>query len=161
MIIRCWDTKVQSYLTSASKIRSINCSAWPFLYFMFTADGWNFCDTVLSPWTKSTFLFFKILIRCWVTMVQSYRTSAVSWKKRVPAEKCSYRNIKRLICLKQKSLLEKGVPATSTIWPDHRSISTCSSKNSSAEHIHAFLCMSLCVWVCVFVSEWVSERVCL
>ena len=54
---------------------------------------------------------------------------------------------------KAKTLIEKGVPGTSTSCPDQlsrqflttASTCTCSSKNSSAEHIHAFLLrMSLC-----------------
>ena len=69
MLIRCWDTRVQSYPSSASKIKSTNCLAWPHLYFLFMADGWNFCDTLLSPWNKNTLLFFKILIRYWDTGV--------------------------------------------------------------------------------------------
>ena len=177
MIIRCWDTRVQSYPISASKIKSINCSAWPFLYFLFTADDWNFCDTFLSPWTKSTFLFVKILIRYWGTGVQSYLISAckifgVARKRRVPAEKCSYRSTKKLMCLKQKDWSKRGVPATSTRCPDHLSrqfLTTAStfpynSKNSSAEHIHSFIhvsvFVSLCVCLCVCASEWVSVWVC-
>ena len=174
MIIRCWDTRVQNYPTIASKLKSINCSAWPFLYFLFTADGCNFCDTFLSPWTKNTSLFFKILIRYWDTGVQSYLASAckifgVARNRRVPAEKCSYRSTKKGNVFKAKRLIEKGVPATSTRCPDHLSrqflttVSTFpySSKNSSAEHIHAFIHVSPCVCVCcVSVCEWVTVWVC-
>ena len=90
MMICCWDTRVQSYPTSASKVKSTNCSACPLLYFLFMADRWNLCGTFLRPYTKSTFLFFKILIRYWDT---GYLTSAskmfgVARKRRVPAEKC-------------------------------------------------------------------------
>ena len=66
--------------------------------------------------------------------------------------------------------LKRGIPVTSTCCPNYLSrqflttASTfpCSYKNSSAEHIHAFLCMSPCAWVCVCVSvcEWVSVCVC-
>ena len=49
MLIRCWDTRVQNYPTSASKIKSTNCLAWPHLYFLFMADGWNFCGLFLRP----------------------------------------------------------------------------------------------------------------
>ena len=106
MIINCWDTRIQSYPTSASKIKSIKSSAWPYLYFLFTADGWNFGDTFLSPWTKSTFfLFFKILIRYWDTGVQSYFISAckifgVARKRRVSRENAPIVTQKRLMCLK-------------------------------------------------------------
>ena len=113
MIIRSWDTRVQSYPTSASKIKSIKSSAWPFVYFLFTADDWNFCDTFLSPWTKSVFLFFKILIRYWDTGVQSYLTSAckifgVARKRRIPAEKYSYRSKKNANVFKAKKTDRKG-----------------------------------------------------
>ena len=49
MLIRCWDTRVQSYSSSASEIKSIYCLAWPHLHFLFVADGWNFCDIFLKP----------------------------------------------------------------------------------------------------------------
>ena len=119
MIIRWWDTRIQNYPTTASKMKSINCSAWPFLYFLFTADGWNFCDTSLSPWTKNTFLFFKILICYWDTGIQiclacACKILGVARKRRVPAEKCSYRSTKKANVFKAKRLIEKGVPATST-----------------------------------------------
>ena len=39
--------------------------AWSHLYFLFMADGWNFCDIFLKPQTKSPFLFFKILSGSW------------------------------------------------------------------------------------------------
>ena len=127
MIIHCWDTRVQSYPTYASKIKSINCSAWPFLYFLFTADDWNICDTFLSPWTKRTFfLFFKILIRYWDTEVLSYLTSAckifgVARKRRVPVEKCSYQSTIKATVFKEKDWSKRGIPATSTRCPDHLS----------------------------------------
>ena len=94
---------------------------------------------------------------------------------RIPAEKCYNRSTKKANVLKQKYWTKMGIPATSTRCPDHLSrqflttVSTFpySSKNSSAEHIHAFYTyMSLCAWVsvcvCVWVSvsEWVSVWVC-
>ena len=77
---------------------------------------------------------------------------------------------------KAKTLIEKGAPGTSTNCPDQlsrqflttASTFTCSSKNSSAEHIHVFYyaypyirefgCEWVREWVsiCVCVSEWVS-----
>ena len=124
MFIRCWDTRVQNYPTTANKMKSINCSARPFLYFLFTADIWNFCDTFLSPWTKYTFLFFKIFIRYSHTGVQIHLTSAckifsVARKRRVSTEKCSYWSTEKANVFKAKRLTEKGVPATSARWPDH------------------------------------------
>ena len=71
---------------------------------------------------------------------------------------------------KAKTLIEKGVPGISTSCPEQHSrqlLTTAStfpysSKNCSAEHIHAFLlCMSLFSWVWVWVSERVSEYLCL
>ena len=139
----------------------------------------KFCDTFLSPWTKNTFLFFKILIRYWDTRVQIYLTSAckifgIARKRRVPAEKCSYRSIKRLICLKQKHWSKRWVLGTSNRCPAHlrsqfpatESTFPYSSKNSSAEHIHAFytclsVCKCVCVCVCVCVCEWMCQCVCL
>ena len=75
MMIRCWDTRIQSYPTSASKIKNTKCSAWLLLYFLFTADGWNFCGIFLSPWTKIA-SSFKISIRCWNIRDQIYPISA-------------------------------------------------------------------------------------
>ena len=99
---------------------------------------------------KHFFSFFKILIGSWDTRVQSNPTSAreifgVVKKRRVPAEKCSYRSIKRVICLKQKHWSKRWVLGTSNRCPDHlgrqflttASTFPYSSKNSSAEHIHA------------------------
>ena len=121
-----------------------------------------------------------MLIRCWDTRVQSYPTSArkifgVAKKRRVSAEKCSYRSIKRLICLMQKHWSKRWVLGTSNRCPDHLSrqfLTTAStfpysSKNSSAEHIHAFLYITLrawvwmrqCVYVCVCVFVYVSVYV--
>ena len=62
-----------------------------------------------------------------------------------PAEKCSHRSKESVICLKQKHWLKRWVLGTSKRCPDHLSrqfpttASTFpySSKNSSAEHIHA------------------------
>ena len=107
------------------------------------------------------------------------RTYGNSTLIKLPAEKCSYRRKKRLICLKQKNLSKRWVLGTSIRCPDHLSrqflTTACtfpySSKNSSTEHIHAFYtyrCVRECesvrececgwVWVCVFVCvcEWVS-----
>ena len=79
---------------------------------------------------------------------------------------------KRLICLKQNVWSKRWVLGTSNTCPDHLSgqfLTTAStfpysSKNSSAEHIHAFLYISLCAWVrqcvCVCVCEWVCVCVC-
>ena len=61
-----------------------------------------------------------------------------------PAEKCSYRRIKAVICLKQKHWSKRWVLGTSNRCPDHLSrqfLTTAStfpysSKNSSAKHIH-------------------------
>ena len=116
---------------------------------------------------KYFFLFFKILIRCWDTRVQIYPTSArkifgVVKKWKVPAEKCSNRSIKKVICLKEKHWSKRWVVGTSNRCPDHLSrhfLTTASTfpysfKNSSAEHIHTFLYISLCAWV------WVREREC-
>ena len=49
MLISCRDTRVHSYSTSARTMKSTNCSAWPHLYFLLMADGWNFCDIFLRP----------------------------------------------------------------------------------------------------------------
>ena len=62
-----------------------------------------------------------------------------------PAEKCSCRSIKRVICLKQKHWSKSWALGTSNRCLDHLSrqfLTTAStfpysSKNSSAEHIHA------------------------
>ena len=59
-MISCWDTMVQSYRTSASKIKSFNCLAWPHLYFLFMTDGWNACGKFLR-----FSLFFEILSGSW------------------------------------------------------------------------------------------------
>ena len=188
MIIRCWDTRVQSYPTSASEIKSINCSAWPFLYFLFTADGWNFCDIFLSPWTKRTFLFFKILIY-WDTGDQSYLTSAcktfgVARKRRVPAEKCSFRSTKKANVFKAKRLVEKGgssylnqVPwSPQQTIPDRRLylsmqlqkfLSRTYSRFYTCLCVREFVCVCvcvcvcLCVCVCVWMNQCVSVCVCL
>ena len=77
-------------------------------------------------------------------------------------EKCSCRSIKRVICLKQKHWSKRWVLGNSNRCPDQLSrqfLTTAStfpysSKNSSAEHIHAFL-YSVCVSVCC-LSMWVS-----
>ena len=61
----------------------------------------------------------------------------------LPAEKCSYRSIKRVICLKQKHWSKRWVLGTSNMCPDHPSrqfLTTdstfpYSSKNSSAEYM--------------------------
>ena len=178
MLIRCRDTRVQNYPTTASKMKCINCSAWPFLYFLFTADGWNFCDTFLSPWAKNTFLFFKILIRYWDTGFQSYLTSVckifgVGRRRKVPAEKCSYRSTKKANVFKTKRLIEKGgssylsqVPRSpqQTI-PDHRLYLSIQLQKFLSRTYSRFLYMSFrakvraraCVCVCEWVSEWVSE----
>ena len=172
MIIRCWDTRVQSYPTSTSKIKSINCSAWPFLYFLFTADGWNFCDTFLSSWTKSTFFIFQILIRYSDTGVQSYLTSAckifgVGRKRRVPAEKWFYRSTskKTLMCLKQKDWSKGGSSYLNQVsWspqqtiPDHRLYLSIQLQKLLSRTYSRFLYMSLCAWVSVCV--WVCLCVC-
>ena len=80
----------------------------------------------------------------------------------------SIRAQKWLIGLKQRDWSKRGVPVTSNRCPDHLSrkfltnASTFpySSKNSSVEHIHAFLYMSLCVCVCVCVCVFcLCERV--
>ena len=80
---------------------------------------------------------------------------------------------KGLLYLKQKHWSKRWVLSTSNRCPDHLSrqfLTTAStfpysSKNFSAEHIHAFLYVSLCAWVwmrqCVCVCEcvlcmWVS-----
>ena len=63
---------------------------------------------------------------------------------------------------KAKILIEKVGTSTSNRCPDHlnrqflttASTFPYSSKNSSAEHIHAFLYISLCAWV------WLSQREC-
>ena len=120
-----------------------------------------------------------MLIRCQDTRVQSYHASAykifgIVKKRRVPAEKCSFRSIKRVICLKQKHWLKRWVLGTSNRCPDllsRQCLTTTStfpysSKNSSAEHIHAFLYMSLRAWVWVpqcthaCVCVCVCARVC-
>ena len=93
-----------------------------------------------------------MLIHWWNTRVQIYPTSArkvfgVVKERRVPAEKCSYRSIKRVICLKQKHWSKRWVLGTSNRCHDHLSrqfLTTAStipysSKNSSAEHIHDVL----------------------
>ena len=76
---------------------------------------------------------------------QDHKFSARSARKRrVPAEKCSCRSTKRLICLKQKNDRKKWVPVASTSCPHHLSTKflttsstfPCISKNSSAENIH-------------------------
>ena len=85
-----------------------------------------------------------------------------SKEKEGTSGKC-YRCTKKANTFKAKRLVEKGVPATSTRRPDHlnrqflttASTFPYSSKNSSAEHIHAFLYISLCAWV------WVSQCVCM
>ena len=168
MIIHWWETRIQIYPTSASKIKSINCSAWPFLYFLSKADDWNFCYTFLSPWNKSVFfLFFKILIRYWDTGVQGYLTSAckifgVARKRRVPAEKCSYRRTKKANVFKEKKT-------------DHlsRQFLTTQLQKFLSRTYSRFLYMPLCVCVCVcvcarvcvctneLVSVWVCVCVCL
>ena len=180
MIIHCWDTRVQSYPTSASKIKSINCSAWPFLYFLFTADDWTFCDTFLSPWTKS--IFFKILIRYWGTGVQNYLTSAckilgLARKRWVPAKKCCCRSTKKANVFKAKRRIEKGVPATSARCPDylsrqfltpplpfHRATKIPQPNIFTLFIAYMTVCVCVCVcvydesvWKCVFV--YVSECV--
>ena len=167
---------------SASKIKSINCSAWPFLYFLFTADGWNFCDTFLSPWPKNTFLFFKILIRYWDTGDQSYLTSAckifgVARKRRVAAAKWSYRSTKKANVFKAKRLIEKGGSSylNQVPWspqqkiPDHRLyLSIQLQKFLGWTYSHflyisvcmSFLCVCVCEWEWERESEWVSVWVC-
>ena len=144
MIVRFWDTGVQNYPTTENKMKCINCSAWPFLYFLFTADGWNFCATFLSPWTKNIFfLFFKILIRYWNTRVQIYLTSAckifgVARKREHQRKNAPIGAQKRLTRLKQKywsnrgfQLPQPGALSTASTFPY-------SSKNSSAEYMHTF-----------------------
>ena len=149
MDIRCWDTRVQSYPTSASKIESANCSDWPLLYFLFMAGGWNFYGTFRRPYTKSTFLFLK---SWFVTEIQGFKvTSLLQVKSLVQQGKGGYQRKnalvgaqKRLICLKQKDWSKRWVLGTSNRCPDHfsRQILTTtptfpySSKNSSAEHIY-------------------------
>ena len=84
----------------------------------------------------------------------------------LPEENAPIAAQKRLVCLKQKEWSKRGVPTTSTKCPDHLSrqfrttASTFlySSKNSSAEHIHAFLYIFLCAWV--WVRLCVCVRVC-
>ena len=180
MIIRCWDTRAQSYPTSASKIKSINCSAWPFQYFLFTANGWNFCDTFLIPWTKRTFLFFKILIRYWDKGVQSYLTSAckifgAARKRRISAEKCSCRSTKKANVFKAKNWSKRGyqlpqpaalITSTDNSWPPPLSFHT-SSKITQLNIFTLFICLCVrecvcvCVCVCVWMSQCVSVCVCL
>ena len=82
------------------------------LYFLFMAYLWNFCDTFLRPWAKRIFLFFQIFSRCWDTVVQSYTTSARKIfgevkKRRVQAEKYSYRSTEKTNMFKAKRLIEK------------------------------------------------------
>ena len=66
---------------SASKIKSTNCLAWPHLYFLFTADGWNFCGTFLGPYTKNTFLFFKILSSSWENRKEHPKNVIIGYQK--------------------------------------------------------------------------------
>ena len=149
-------------------------SVWPLLYFLSMADVWNFVIHSYDPKLKSLFSFFKILIRCWDTRVQIYSTSArkifgVAKKRRVPEEKCSCRSIKKTNMFKAKTVIEKMGTRYSDRCPDHLSrkfLTTAStfpysSKNSSAEHIYAFLYILLCAWVwvrqCVCVCVWESE----
>ena len=62
---------------------------------------WKFLWYILKTLNEKRFFpFFKILIHCWDTRVQSYPTSGrkifgVAKKRRVPAEKCSYRSIEK------------------------------------------------------------------
>ena len=108
-----------------------------------------------------------MLIRCRDTSVQSFPTSArtifgVVMKRRVPAEKCSYRSIIKSYLFKAKDWSKRWVPATSNRCPDHLSrqfLTTAStfpysSKNLSAEHITLFY-----THPCVHEHEWVSESV--
>ena len=112
---------------------------------------------------------FVAEIQGFKVLISARKIFAVAEKRREPAEKFSYRSIKKANMSKAKRLIEKGVPATSTCCPVHLSrqflstayTSPCSSKNYSAEHIHAFfmhvpvcvivcnLCVCLCVCVCL------------
>ena len=169
MIINCWDTRVQSYPTSARKIKNINCRPGHLntlcLWQMFEIFVVHSEDSKLKAFF---FLFFKILIRYWETGVQNYLTSAckifgVARKRRVPAEKCSYRSTKRLKCLYQEDWSKRGVPATSTRWPNHlnRQFLTTASNIHTAPKIpqpniprlfiHIPLCVSVSESVCVCV----------
>ena len=160
MIIRCRDTRVQNYPTSASKMKSINCSAWPFLYFVY------------GIWLKFLWCIPKSLNLKHFFIFQNL--DFVARKRRAPAEKCSCRSTKKANVFKAKRLIEKGVPATSARCPDHLSrqfLTSAStfpynSKNPSAEHFDAFYtCLSVrkCVYVCVceWMCEYVSVCVCL
>ena len=85
MLIYCWGTRVESYPTSASKIKSTNCLAWPHQYFLFMADGWNFCGVFLRPKTKNTFfLFFKMLVHCRDKRVKIYPSCESKIKSSLP-----------------------------------------------------------------------------
>ena len=142
-----------------------------------------------------------MLIRCRDTRVQSYPTFArkifgVAKKRRVPAEKCSYRSMKKANMFKTKTLIEKvGTRYLKQVsWSPHQALSVhrlnlsvpqtgdliISVDNSwpltlpfhSALNIPqpniltifcTYPCVRECEWVlcvCVFMSERERERVC-
>ena len=112
------------------------------------------------------------------TGVQIYLTSAckifgVARKRRVPAEKCSYRSIKKANTFKAKRRVEKrGTSYLNQVpWspqqtiPDLRLYLSIQLQKFLSRTYSRFLHMSLCAWicvcvcVCVCVCEWMSQCV--
>ena len=93
-------------------IKTTNCRPDHF----YTFCSWRMFEFFVihsyDPKLKSLFSFFKMLIRCWDTRVQNYPTYAskifgAARKRRIPAEKCSYRNTGKANMFKAKTLIEK------------------------------------------------------
>ena len=107
-----------------------------------------------------------MLIRYWDTRVQNYPTFARKIfgvaKKTWGTKGKMLSEHKKANMFKAKHWSKRWVLGTSNRCPDHlsRQFLTIAStfpycsKNSSAEHIHAFLYISLCAWV------WVRQCVC-
>ena len=119
---------------------------------------------MIHSWERKlkTLLFFKILIRCWDSRVQNYPTSARKIKKyQLSAWSLLY--FLFIGAQKMANIFKEKRLTTASTFPY-------SSKNSSAEHIHAFytcLCVHewvsvcVCVCVCAWMSQCVSMWVCL
>ena len=140
------------------------------MYFYYIYKTWPVhASFIIFHQHRNLFWFFKILIRYWDTGLQSCarKILGVARKRWVPAENTPMGAQKGLICLKQRDWSKRWAPTISTRCPDQlsrqflttASILPYSSKNSSAEHIHAVLYKSLCalVWMrqCVCVYVWV------
>ena len=92
----------------------------------------------------------------------------------IPAEKCSYRSIKKGNMFKAKTLIEKTgtrylkqgdlITSADNSWPPPLPFHTAlkiPQPNIFTIFIHVSVCMSVCVCVCVCVNESVCEYVCL